>query len=109
MAVEPVSLGREARHGGEVIAQERENRQMSLRELSLRTRIGIRHLEALEAMDRENLPRPLYVRGYLREIARVLELPLESLLERYLRELAGGSKAAAEREAPADEPGPSGG
>ena len=61
---------------------------MSLRELSLRTKIGLHYLEAIEAMDVDQLPQPVYLRGYLREIARVLEIPVDSLLDRYLTELA---------------------
>jgi hypothetical protein len=61
----------------------RRKEDLSLRELSLRTKIGVKYLDALEKMDRANLPRTVYVRGYLREIATVYDIPEGPLLERY--------------------------
>jgi flagellar biosynthesis protein FlhG len=83
----PTQLG-PVEHAGQYVSRRRRAQAMSVRELSLRTKIGVRYLEAIEAMDVEALPQPLYVRGYLREIARILALPVDSLLERYLSELA---------------------
>lgn len=75
-------------HCGEVIRQRRQRGEMSLREISLRTRIRLRYLEAIETMEVEQLPPTIYLRGYLREIARILDLRVDSLLDRYLTELA---------------------
>jgi len=75
-------------HCGEVIRQRRQQGNMSLREISLRTRIRLRYLEAIETMEVEQLPPTIYLRGYLREIARILDLRVDSLLDRYLTELA---------------------
>ncbi|MBN1947554.1 MAG: helix-turn-helix domain-containing protein [Bradymonadales bacterium] len=75
-------------HCGEVLQKVRKSHHLSLRELSLRTRIAIHHLEAIEQQAMDRLPLPVYLRGYLREIARVLDLPVDSLLDRYLSELA---------------------
>ena len=75
-------------HCGEVIRQQRQREDMSLREISLRTRIRLRYLEAIEKMEVELLPPTIYLRGYLREIARILDLRVDSLLDRYLTELA---------------------
>ncbi len=61
----------------------RRGRGMSLRELSLRTKIGVKYLSALEQMDKATLPRPVYLRGYLREVARVFEVEEARLIERY--------------------------
>ena len=61
----------------------RRDRGMSLRELSLRTKIGVKYLSALEQMDKSTLPRPVYLRGYLREVARVFEVDEARLIERY--------------------------
>lgn len=60
----------------------REN-NMSLRELSLRTKIGVKYLEAIETSDRKVLPRPVYLRGYLREIAQVFKLDESALITEY--------------------------
>jgi flagellar biosynthesis protein FlhG len=77
-----------AEHCGDWIRGRREELALSLKEMSLRTRIGLRNLEAIEAFDREALPPAVYLRGYLREIARALDVSVESLLDRYLSELA---------------------
>lgn len=61
----------------------RRDQGMSLRELSLRTKIGVKYLSALEQMDKSTLPRPVYLRGYLREVARVFALDEARLIERY--------------------------
>jgi cytoskeletal protein RodZ len=54
-----------------------------MRELSLRTKIGIKYLKAIEAVDPLTLPRPVYLRGYLREIAQVFQLDESDLIRRY--------------------------
>ena len=58
---------------------------MSLHDLSLRTHIGEKYLSAIEDGDPDHLPRPVYLRGYLREIARVFEVDQEDLIEQYFR------------------------
>ena len=57
---------------------------MTLRELSLRTKIGVKYLEAIEIMDPANLPRAVYLRGYLREIARVYHMKAADLIDEYI-------------------------
>lgn len=60
---------------------------ISVRDLSLRSRIGLRYLEAIEGFEIAALPREVYLRGYLREIARALDLDPDQLVENYLEEL----------------------
>lgn len=60
---------------------------ITVRDLSLRSRIGLRYLEAIEAFEIDALPREVYLRGYLREIARTLDMDPEVLVESYLDEL----------------------
>ena len=73
---------------GEPVREARQLLEISVRELSLRTKIGIRYLEAIESFDVENLPRPAYLRGYLREIARVLDLDGDLIMNDYLSKVA---------------------
>lgn len=73
---------------GKTIETLRRQRQMSLQDLSLRTHIGIKYLSAIEDGDVEILPRPVYLRGYLREIARVFDVESEALIEEYFRFLS---------------------
>ena len=59
---------------GQYLQRVREERQMSLEEVSARTRIQPRLLRALEAGDVAELPEPIYVQGFLRQYATLLEL-----------------------------------
>lgn len=60
---------------------------ISVRDLSLRSRIGLRYLEAIESFEIDALPREVYLRGYLREVARALGLDPDELVQDYLTEL----------------------
>ncbi|TVR03387.1 MAG: hypothetical protein EA398_05245 [Deltaproteobacteria bacterium] len=75
-------------HPGARIREARSRRGMSRRELSLRTKIGLRVLDAIEALDVDSLPRAVYLRGYLREIARTLAMEEDALLHAYLDAVA---------------------
>lgn len=72
---------------GKKLQQARADAGISIRDLSLRSRIGLRYLEAIESFEIEALPREVYLRGYLREVARALGLDPEALVEDYLAEL----------------------
>lgn len=72
---------------GETLAQLRRDASMSLQELSSRTHIGVKYLAAIEEIDLEVLPRRVYLRGYLREIARVFDVDGQQLLQNYFRYL----------------------
>jgi flagellar biosynthesis protein FlhG len=81
----PTTAGRPlASHPGEPVRRARQAAGLSARELSLRTRIGLRYIEAIEQFELPALPRPVYLRGYLREIARCLDLDGDGLLDDYL-------------------------
>lgn len=72
---------------GRLLQNARATAGISIRDLSLRSRIGLRYLEAIENFEIEALPREVYLRGYLREVARALGLDPEALVEEYLAEL----------------------
>lgn len=59
---------------GDLLRQVRMARGLSLLQLSERTRIGVRHLENLEADRYEQLPAVVYLRGMLMSLARELGL-----------------------------------
>ena len=69
---------------GDPIRDARNRAGWSQRELSLHTKIGLRYLEAIEQFEVDELPRPVYLRGYLREIALALELDTDALMDDYL-------------------------
>ncbi|MFT6398908.1 MAG: hypothetical protein ACJAYU_003670 [Bradymonadia bacterium] len=69
---------------GDPIRDARNRAGWSQRELSLHTKIGLRYLEAIEQFEVDELPRPVYLRGYLREIALALDLDGDALMDDYL-------------------------
>ena len=77
----------DARAPGRMIESMRLSRQMSMQDMSHSTHIGLKYLLAIEHTDLEILPRPVYLRGYLREIARVFEEDPTALMEEYFRRL----------------------
>ncbi len=68
---------------GERLKREREMREVSLDEITVATRIGMRFLDALENEDWEKLPGGVFNRGFVRAIARYLGLDEEDLLAEY--------------------------
>lgn len=75
---------------GERLKRERELREVSLKEVTVGTRIGSRFLEALENEEWEKLPGGIFNRGFVRSIARYLGLDEENLLAEY--DLAHGEQ-----------------
>ncbi len=70
---------------GEEIRRQREMRQISIREISDRTKISSRFLEAIEKNEFEALPAPVFTRGFIREYARELGLDPDDLVDRYMQ------------------------
>jgi len=68
---------------GERLHRERELREVSLKELTIGTRISARYLEAFESEDWDKLPGGVFNRGFVRSIARYLGLDEENLLAEY--------------------------
>ncbi len=79
------------RHGlsGALLREVRHARGLSLQELSDSSRISVRYLEAVEQDDYERLPSATFVRGYVREVARLLELDEVRVVDGYMRRFAG--------------------
>ncbi len=72
---------------GELIERLRRRESISLHELSRRTHIGIKYLTAIEDGAIDVLPRPVYLRNYLRDIARAFDLDPDDLVRRYVQRL----------------------
>jgi cytoskeleton protein RodZ len=77
---------------GERLKRERELREVSLKEVTVATRIGTRFLEALENEDWDKLPGGVFNRGFVRSVARYLGLDEENLLAEY--DMARGQETA---------------
>jgi len=67
----------------------RETRQISLSDAEKALRIRRRYLQALEMGDYTALPGEIQARGFLRNYARYLNLPVEEALARYDAEIQG--------------------
>ena len=59
---------------GERLRRVRLELNLSLEEVSMRTMIGPRHLQAIEEGQLEHLPEPIYIRGFIRRFANALGL-----------------------------------
>lgn len=69
---------------GSWLRQQREIRNISLREISDNTKIGLRYLEALEEDRFEVLPAPIFAKGFLREYAKYVGLDPDEVVNFYL-------------------------
>jgi cytoskeleton protein RodZ len=71
----------------------RESKGGSLEDMARSTRVGLRHLEALEAERLADLPSPVFVRGFIRAYCTFLRENPDEALGRY--EALSGERAAA--------------
>lgn len=77
----------------------REAKQTSLEDMTRSTRVGIRHLEALEEERLADLPSPVFVRGFIRAYCGFLREDPQTALDWY-QTLAGVQAAAAAASTP---------
>ncbi|HET8577282.1 MAG TPA: RodZ domain-containing protein [Methylomirabilota bacterium] len=82
-----------ARSLGTYLRSLREIKGGSLEEMARSTRVGVRHLEALENNNLAELPAPVFVRGFIRAYCSFLNEPADTALARY-RELLGERESA---------------
>jgi cytoskeletal protein RodZ len=68
---------------GEHLRKLREEKRMSLAEVSRATRVPVASVERIEADRFDELPGEVFVRGFLRAYARALEVPVDDVLARY--------------------------
>ena len=65
---------------GETLRRERERQRLSLDDIVRRTRIPMRHLEAIEGQDFEGLPGLVFTRNFVRQYAEALQIDPEPLI-----------------------------
>jgi hypothetical protein len=80
------------RMSGLFIRETREGLGLSFNDIASATKIGIHYLRAIEEENYVDLPEPVYVKGFLKEIARILELDPEQMAQAYLRRMREGSR-----------------
>ncbi|PPE75617.1 hypothetical protein C3942_01615 [Solimonas fluminis] len=73
---------------GAMIRQGRERMHLSLDELAGVTKLSYHTIESLERDDFNALLEPVYVRGYYRKCAKVLDIPEKALLDAYQARVA---------------------
>src|SRR3989338_3736450 len=68
---------------GQFLKQQREAKKIAVEELSIRTRIGVRFIRAIEENQFDQLPNQVSARGFLRSYARSLGLDESPILQRF--------------------------
>ncbi|UCF31026.1 MAG: helix-turn-helix domain-containing protein [bacterium] len=90
LTVSQDTTGIPERHIGPFLRRCREDLGMTLKEVAKRTRIRTTHLESIEEERYSQLPAPVYLRGFLMEFARALEIEdAEELATRYIALMQG--------------------
>lgn len=64
---------------GQILAQAREAKGLTVAQVADKLKLTSRQIEALEAEDASRLPATVFVRGFIRNYARLVDVPLESL------------------------------
>ncbi len=75
---------------GALLKDEREKRGLSLRDVMEATKISRRNLTALEGGEVEQLPHPVYLKGYVRNYAKLVGLEAEPLVAVVEAQMDGG-------------------
>lgn len=68
---------------GQLLKRAREAKNLSVAAIATQMNLDLRIVEALEAGDESTLPAPIFVRGYLRGYARLVDVPESEVLSAY--------------------------
>lgn len=95
-SVEEVSVTSEpGLRPGRVLAEARVQKQLSVADVALQLKLSVSQVEALEAEAYDRLPGPVFVRGFVRNYARLLDLDGDALVAGLELERKGTSAMAA--------------
>jgi len=92
---------------GEELRQRREQRDISLAEISEATRIGTRFLKAIETDNFSILPGGIFTRSFIRAYAKHVGMNEDDAVGLYLQQIAGADQPEPPGEAAAQPPTPS--
>lgn len=70
---------------GLLLRQVRDSQGIDLRDISQRTKVGLAYLAAIEGDDYATLPAPVYVRGFVAELAKCLRLDPAQVSRTYVK------------------------
>lgn len=94
-----MSEGADRRNVGEQLAAERVRQQLELSDVAARTRIPLRHLEAIETGAHDGLPALPYSAGFVKSYANMLGLDGQELSRTFRDQIGGEQRAYFEPEA----------
>jgi cytoskeleton protein RodZ len=94
-----MSEGADPRNVGEQLAAERARQQLELSDVAARTRIPLRHLDAIEKGVHDGLPALPYSAGFVKSYANMLGLDGQGLSRAFRDQLGGEQRAYFEPEA----------
>jgi flagellar biosynthesis protein FlhG len=86
----------ETEFSGPLLRKVRESLGIEIAEIAQRTKISTPHLLAIEADAYVDLPAPVYVQGFVQQVAKLLKLDAAQVAKTYmrrLREVSGGARA----------------
>jgi hypothetical protein len=69
---------------GTFLRRVRESKTLSYEEITRETRIPKNYIIAIEEEDVEKLPAPVYIRGFVTQLARILKLPVNTVVQTYM-------------------------
>lgn len=67
---------------GNILSSARNERSLDLKELSQKTKISVKILKSLEADSLEHLPKPIYVKGFIRILSKTFKLDEAILMDK---------------------------
>ncbi|BAP55697.1 hypothetical protein THII_1400 [Thioploca ingrica] len=79
------SLDTATMKAGAYLSSEREKNKLSVQQVADKLYLDVNLIKALEADNYEQLPPPIFIRGYIRNYAKLLEIPAEPILTAYER------------------------
>ena len=79
---------------GEVLRQQREQHSVTLDGIAALTRVSLRHLQALEADQFQELPGGIFNRGIVRSYARCCGIDEEKTVEEFMQAIRGAGLEA---------------
>jgi cytoskeleton protein RodZ len=79
------SLDTTTMKAGAYLSSEREKSKLSVQQVADKLYLDVNLIKALEADNYEQLPPPIFIRGYIRNYAKLLEIPAEPILTAYER------------------------
>jgi flagellar biosynthesis protein FlhG len=79
------AVGPDTEFTGAMLRAVRESQGLELKEISKRTKIGVAYLQSLEEEDFQRLPESVYVRGFVTEFARCVDLDPSHVARTYMR------------------------